>query len=551
MRLLRRLRDDEAGFALLLALGAMIALTISLIAVISYTNSNSRSADIGKSQNSASAIAEAGVNAAVSILNVQNSADPTVLGSSTSTICISVLATCPSTSSVGVAGTANVWGSMTIVDTIYKWTITSTGYAYNAQTHRPLSKTLVADVRVRLDPTQPSPNVTAWNYEFAQKPMSTSCDVTLDQSGQIAASLYVAGNLCFKNSAGITELTSTAPVSLEVLGRLVWLSGSSKGVGDSSTSPKQYVSTAKIGGGCASTANPAQGASHTCDPNGPSRDYFYVKSGGYSSSAPVITAPTPDYSSEYASASPGPHNVCSGSASTRLANTTWDSEGTPDANDVPNNSVATAFNLTPSTSYTCTTVDDVGNVVGALSWDATNHRLTVRGTAYIDGSAFASNGAVNSYYGVNRQGVHTSGTADAVGGSATIYLSGTFTLSSNTQICGWDTTHDAAAVTSGACDYSKWTPNSSMLVIVAKGMGASGSAISLSNGAYFQGGLFSAGDISLGQSSQLDGPLIGQGLNIGQSVKMRPFPTITDLPIGAPGAPNAHATPDPPVYRNG
>ena len=73
---------------------------------------------------------------------------------------------------------------------------------------------------------------------------------------------------------------------LEVRGKLVWLSGASKGVGDPTSG---QITSAKIAGGCASSVT---GTAHTCSSASPANDYFYVKDGGYSTLAPAIVAPT-------------------------------------------------------------------------------------------------------------------------------------------------------------------------------------------------------------------------------------------------------------------
>src|SRR5207237_10199947 len=121
----------------------------------------------------------------------------------------------------------------------------------------------------------------------------------------------------------------------------------------------------------------------------------------------------------------------------------------------------------------------LGSGIYKLSWDNTNKIRKVRVTIHIDGSATYSQDAV--YHGVNSSGVHPSGDTtgnDGIGGQAVLYISGTFS-SNNHRLCGWDTVHDQAAVTSNVCDFSKWTPNTSMLMVVAHG---STTSISLGGG---------------------------------------------------------------------
>jgi hypothetical protein len=155
------------------------------------------------------------------------------------------------------------------------------------------------------------------------------------------------------------------------------------------------------------------------------------------------------------------------------------------------------------------------------------------------------------YRGVNSQGVHPSGDLtgnDAIGGQAVIYISGHFTLGNSTQICGWNTSTDSAAKTGSNCDFSKWTPNTSMLMIIAHG---SGNSISFGQSCYFQGALYALNGASIGQSCQTEGPMIASTLSVGQSVNMKPLPGITDLPVGAPGNPNTSGVPEAPAYGGG
>src|ERR671930_840860 len=80
MRLLRRLRNDQSGFALVLALGITVVLSMTVVTVVESTTANSRGAVQSKNRVSAYALAEAGINNASSILaHVTNAYDPHVL----------------------------------------------------------------------------------------------------------------------------------------------------------------------------------------------------------------------------------------------------------------------------------------------------------------------------------------------------------------------------------------------------------------------------------------------------------------------------------------
>ena len=78
-----------------------------------------------------------------------------------------------------------------------------------------------------------------------------------------------------------------------------------------------------------------------------------------------------------------------------------------------------------------------------------------------------------------------------------------------------------------------------------------GGGVTLSQGAYFQGAIYTPGTVSLGNSAQTEGPIIATGLTLGQSAKMKPLPGLADLPLGAPGNPNTSGVPEPPMYGTG
>jgi hypothetical protein len=448
-------------------------------------------------------------------------------------------------------GTATVSG--TFDANTANWSITSTGQVRNPFGGQQTSRTLTSTVHVRAQPSQNN-YVTAWNYIFVTDATPNICNVQLDQTTNLSVSLYVAGNLCFKSSAGIAESNTSDPINLEVLGKIVYLSGSHGGVGDTSLPNNGQVTTAKIGGGCATSVG---GTAHTCNPPA---DYFYVKAGGYTQSAPAISSPSltnTDFTNYYSSAYIGRvQTPCSASANggTTLTASSFDNNTTP-LDGVGNNGSLGTFDLTPSTgNYSCQVKDSGGNVIGELDWDNTNKLLKVRGTIYIDGNVVNSQSA--AYQGVDRTGVHTAGSSDAQGGQAVIYASGSYSPGNNIHLCGWNTTTDKPATTNGTlpvnatCDYTKWSPNTSMLMLVLHGTPTSFS-LGGGNGCYFQGAVYSVGTASLGQQCYTDGPFITGGLTVGQGVNMRPLPGIQDLPVGAPGNPNTQGIPEAPSYTSG
>jgi Tfp pilus assembly protein PilX len=559
MGILRRLKSDEGGFALVIALAVTVVFSMTVVTVIESASSNSRTADRSKGRVSAYTLAEAGINNAASILAKSNSYDQHLLhpqGTYKPADCANPPNNPSSAPSLGNTcsvyswnydgGTTTMWGWFDSATS--NWTITSTGTVRNAFAAANTSRTLTATVHVRAAPSQDN-YVTAWNYVFVKDTTPGVCNIQLDQSTNFAVSLYVEGNLCFKNQANIAETNGSDPINLEIRGKIVWLSGASKGVGDTSLANNGQVTSAKVGGGCSSSLN---GTGHACSQ--PS-DYFYVKSGGYSTTAPAITAPVltnTDFSTYYTTAYLRPGDPCDNpgpNSSNRLANTTFDNDTTA-LNGASGNGSAASFDLTPSSSYTCEATDTAGRVIGELSWNNTTKILQIRGTIYIDGSVTLSQDA--TYQGVNSSGTHPSGDTsglDGIGGQAVLYISGTYSQS-NHQLCGWDTVHDAAAKTSGNCDFSKWTPNTSMFMIVAHGSTTSFS-LGGGSGCYLQAAIYSMNLADFGQQCRVEGPIISSTMTVGQGVSMKPLPGISDLPLGAPGNPNTAGVPEAPGYGAG
>jgi hypothetical protein len=548
LRRLRRAGQDEQGFALVIALAVTVVFSMTVITVIEAASSNSRASDMSKNRVSAYDLAEAGISNANALLTAKNPYDQHLLhpqGQYQPADCANPPAnptgaallgnTCSPLTYTLDGGSVTVWGWLNT--STANWTITSTGtVTRNAFASQPAKKTLTVTVHIRARASQQ--NVTpAWNYVFVKDTTSSICNITLDQTTALTSSVYTEGNLCFKNSASISETNAADPVLLEVRGKLVWMSGASKGVGQSS--PLQEITSAKIGGGCTAVGGTPTSATHTCTRPPTGSDYFYVKSGGYTSQADQIASPSltsTDWDNYYQTSTISRLSPC---AAGGLASTNFDNDTTR------NTSLSTAFNLTPGSNYTCQTKNANGYVVGELDWDATNHILSVRGTVFIDGNV-TINGLVK-YRGVNKYGTHPSGSdgSDGLGGMMVMYVSGTVSLSNSGVFCGWDTVHDTAAYNGSNCDFSAWTPGTSMLMFVAHG------GVTLNQSSFFQGAIFSEGNVSLGQSAQTEGPIITNTLTLGQSVQMKPLPGLADLPLGAPGNPNSSGYPEQPAYGSG
>jgi Tfp pilus assembly protein PilX len=521
-RLTLRLRD-ERGIALVLALMVLTVLTISLGTTIVYSTQSQHESHAAKTKSYAYVLAENGINNAMSVLRDppdivtgigNNALDKNVFCGFANTTYVSPTPS-PCTIKQTYDGGSVVWSGVLNQSTA-TWTLTSTGSATSAiaGTSDP-TRTLTVYVPVHPTLTQPL-NTPVWNYIYSTNGPSAVgvCDMDLNQSVTISSPLYVEGNLCLHNTAHIIS----GP--LVVKGRLTLDSATNNYVGTSAVK----LSDAHIANGCT-----VKNTTHTpCQNNGV--DNLYATT--LDATAPVgLVPPTPNWTNWYINGSPGPYFPC-----TTIA-------GTPPTFDTPVDTVAAdtdaqklvfknnnmgVQDLTPGASYTCRTAG------GELSWNNTTKQLTIHGTVFIDGSAVIQNGSVNTYVG---QGV--------------IYLSGTL-LIKNSSLCG--------AVYAGACDMRTlqqspaqgWDPNTTLICFVAQGSGgqvSAGDSIQLVSST-IQGAAYATYALDLGTTSNVDGPLVGAPVMLGQSVTTS-FPSITIVPDGMPSNPTAYAQADSPTNYAG
>ncbi|MFL5963808.1 MAG: pilus assembly PilX N-terminal domain-containing protein [Gaiellaceae bacterium] len=531
--MLKRL-TDESGIALALSLLVMIVLTISTTSVIYYTTSNQDSSQLSLSRDGAYRLAEAGINNAMAVLG--SPPDPaTGIGNNAldkNVFCGMAGRTYTSTSPDCVIKDTYsngyvIWKGVLSVSGV--WTITSTGYVVNPNVHAAATvysvRTLSVTVGVHPTLTQPL-NTPVWNYIYATKPASTppTCDESLTNSVQVASPFYVEGNLCLFNTSSIVK----GP--LVVKGRLI-MNNVQQNYAGTSVLP---LSDAHIVNGCTASATHVP-----CNWNGSATvqglDKLWATT--LDATPPAnLSPPVPQWDNWYLNASPGPFFPCQTiNGQAPLSPLTFDTNAptdpaATDAQKLPfqDNSVIAPQDLTPGYDYRCQTTG------GELSWNNTTKLLTIKGTVYIDGSVFISNGAVNRYTG---QGV--------------IYLGGTL-LVKNSSLCG--------AIYNGACDERAyqtspaqgWNPNATLLCFVAK---RTGGQVDIGDSAqfvsaHFQGAVFANGNIDIGTTSNVDGPLVGLQVILGQSVTTS-FPSITIVPQGMPSNPTAYAQIDPPTSYSG
>lgn len=494
-----------------MAVGILGVLSFMGTTLIYYSSTNARSAEFSNDSTSAYDLAEAGINEMMAVLSrpENNALNQYLLGYQTD-------GSVTHTTHTYDGGTVEWWGTLTQNVGASTWNLTSIGRIKNSsgKTASDVSRTLTAKVPVIPTYTQPLNNP-SWNFIYSRA-TGGLCDMTVTQSVLINSPLYVAGNLCLQNSAAITA----GP--LIVHGSLT-MSQSANYAGTSTTPLNQL----HVKNGCKWKNNPQH---NPCLQGSGDSGKDNVWANSISNNPAVSEPPTVDWDPWYLNANPGPYYPCL--TSSGMPPTFDNDQGSPSSPNPAkrNNSVATAQNLTPSTSYSCQSSG------GELSWNASTHVLTANGTIFIDGSAVVQNGAVNTFTG-----------------SATIYLSGTL-LIKNSKLCQ-GTTGSGGSTT---CTTSGWDPSQKMLVFVANGNGSGGGAQGQVTGgdsiqlvsAYAQGALYGTNAIELDTTSQFDGPLDGSTVMLGQSTSSS-FPGLSFVPAGMPGNPEVYAQPQAPQLYSG
>jgi hypothetical protein len=498
----------------------MIVLAIATTAALYYTSTNSRSADTSKAGQTAYGLAEAGINNALSILSLptNNALDRYALCPDSGT-----LPTLPCVRT-DTYGSGSVTWSGTLVQNVAAgtayWSISSSGYVRNPNGGglSKIRKTIKANIPVVPTITQPLNNP-SWNYVMARATGTgvafSGCDMTLQNSVNVTAPLYVMGNLCMKNSAKITAGT------LNVVGSLDQQSNQNT-VGAAGAD----LPGAHIGRGCRYNG---QTSHNPClyGPAGSPNFKDNVWATPLDSSATAATPPTVLWNDWYLNASPGPYYACQTVSGTPpVFDSPVAAASDSDANKLAyKNDNAGLINLTPSSSYTCQTTN------GELSWNASTKVLTVRGTIFIDGSAMINNGSTNTY-----------------SGEATIYLSGTM-LFKNSQLC--------AGASNTTCATTGWDSTQNLLCFVVNGNGSTGSPDSqVTSGdsvqlvsARFEGAVYGTNAVDIGTTSLVDGPVDGSTVILGQSSSST-FSGFTFVPVGMPGNNSVYALPLAPQFTS-
>jgi Tfp pilus assembly protein PilX len=522
----KRLRQED-GIALVMALGITVVLIIFVASMISYTSSNSRAATKSSGDLMAKQYADAGLNAAYSIIVNQNvttggnpaaanllgcngvSGSADVIGpSNCGTPSAKVICVTTSGCASGDAGSASVYGFYSgtgpatynsVVVPAGTWLLVSSGYARNPQ-GTTIVKTTTA--LVALSALNSGAVAAVWNHMFITAPLTPNvCAVDFGGNNMtITDPLYVIGNLCISGSNTTIQETSGQPIDLMVGGKLV-LSGSGSKAGADSTHP---LTSGVVVGGCTTVS--VSSATTACD-SGAYSYWVGTKDTFIPQDAPEMLAA--DITSDYNNSDPGPKHPC---ATGGLPSSTFD-------NDTTQNGTNTSFELLPNSSYTC--VSQSGASTGQMSWNNTTKMLTITGNVFLDGNLT-----------ISQSGTYT--------GTGVIEAAGTITFNGNTTaLCATSPCNTAVNAWQGT------SGNTSMLTLVA--LKSSTTSITFTNNSQtFQGSLWSQPSSTMTfvkNGVTVEGPIsIGSFDATFNNATFKPLPVIKNMPPGAPLPPNSGAT---------
>lgn len=339
---MRRL-GNETGIALPMALGFVLVISIALVTVLTFSSSSQRSSKLSKADQTAVAVAEAGLNQAESVL-----ANAATLPSSGS----------PATIVVG-GGTAQYWGSLDTAADPDRWTVTSV----STVAHPSEGQALTHTVSAQFDLAVPITGNEAWNYVFSDAPGCTY----YENNVTVGAPVYTKGDLCLKNGAAAvgSKVDVYGAIQLENSGR----------VGTSPSDASDPAVRTRLG--CRNSSSPPESL--------PCPDSTYaVYRNSFSNSVPNLTKPPFDASKRDV-AKPGPLQPC-----------------TTSSGSVPSFATTGTIDLMPASSYTCqvwSSPPSSGTLLGELSWNDTSKVLTIKGTIWFDGELVMSINQQGRYVG--------------------------------------------------------------------------------------------------------------------------------------------------------
>jgi len=522
-----------------MALGIMLVLIIVLTTVVTFTAAGGRDSHRVNAGQKASALAEAGLNNALAVLN-QNypgiyiyPGNPALLPSRTTTY---------SSGSVTWSGTlepAPVTASWQD-----EWRVTAVGSVPNptGPGAGPVTRRLTAVVPIIIpDSVSADPSTSSLNWVYAFN------DVEFGQSVQVASPVYAGRDLNLTSTAKISEVipastTDPARANKVAVGRNFSQKNPGNKTGHVVDTAAGQLAEVYVQGQC-DVGPPLNGHTPCLWASGSavSLDKIWTATFGTTippglvtapkltcclpisgtlttaPAEPVTVPPTPSVMGFwYQNAYLGPNTLCQTSSGTppRFDIAT----GTDGPDGIINQSATAgqpAFDLTGAT-YSCKTDQ------GELSYDAPSKTLRIKGPIFIDGSATSSaNGA--RYLG-----------------KGAIILSGTFLMPNNTALC--------VNLTGNSCNTTApWDPDiAGMFVFAAgdfstdisnQGTGSlSGIGIQIKKGEY-QGGLFASRKVDATVTDTVvQGPIVSAYSDVaaGQSGVLS-FPAISFPTSGSSG----------------
>ncbi len=278
-----QLLRDEQGIALVLAVLVLAVISVSAASVIVYTNSGQKSAFSNKARQSAYTLAQGAISNALAQLTTHyydGSGQPTDNSSSGSSGWApsgsqqspSSSAACTSSSSCMTwSSTFDSTGPFTGTEqAVYH--ITGVGTTPNPSGTGQLSRTITVEVPVNREPAVVSaPSI--WKAVYSGYGPTSNCDMTWGQGVSFSSPVYVKGNLCINQHAGISN-----PGTLVVGG---WVDTGQKGSIGSAASP---LSSLTIVGACDGTHAQTPACALTYDAAG----HYYSDGNSIYTSAQVV-----------------------------------------------------------------------------------------------------------------------------------------------------------------------------------------------------------------------------------------------------------------------
>lgn len=487
-KVLLRLRHDEDGIALVLALTTMSVLALTTTALLMSGVVNQRGSYTSSQAKQAFALAQAGLAYAEG--DVYSSAD-TGVAPPTGT------QTLPAQPG---GGSGTYW--MSVESDGATWTMTGTG------TVAGITKTVHTQAYVPSNSSSSSYQL--WNYLYADDNSghaTNTCETTLNGGVTVNVPVYVRDNLCINGGAHFTGSSLTVDGNLTVNG--------GANVGTSS----KPIDSVQIGGTPSSSActNGYNGAvtpgTSYCDGKHAS---LYSKSVG--TNVPTNPGmPTVDFQQAYATQAALTKTGCPAGL--------FDNDGTL------NNSVS-SVNLFPYSYYPTPISYDCKVGGNELKWQQTstssaNGTLTINGTFYFDGSFSLGSGQEIVYKGLG-----------------SLYFSGGVSLAGGSELCGiancttyWNTSQNAIILVAQC-----WA-NSTGTSLISPG------CVHVSGGANVQVGVYAVTDYEIDGGGTNMGPVVAKNLEVsGGSQTLIPF-NQANMPLGTPQT--AHTPSDPPSNWSG